>query len=343
MTFAAAAGGAAAVAGTMALRRLRTMDLRGRSALVTGGSRGLGLALARELTRRGCDRVAICARDERELAAARRLIEDAGAPRVLALPCDVGDPVAVGQLVAEVTGRFGDLDVLVNNAGIIQVGPARSMTLEDYRQAMDVMFWGTVHVTEAVLPGMRRRHAGRIVNVTSIGGRVAVPHLLPYACAKFAAVAYSEGLRAELASSGIRVTTVVPGLMRTGSFLRARFKGAAPDAEYALFSVLANAPVASMDAERAARRIVGAAQRGVPEIVLTLPAGLAARVHGLVPGVTSDVLRTVARLLPGGTEEDAASVTGVDLDRRVDSRLHAAATGWGRDAARRLNQVPTDG
>jgi NAD(P)-dependent dehydrogenase (short-subunit alcohol dehydrogenase family) len=338
MLVALAAGTAAAAASS----RLRALDLRGRSALVTGASRGLGLLLACELARQGCDRVAICARNELELARARPLVEEAGAA-VLALPCDVADAAAVARMVAEVTDRFGGVDVLLNNAGIIEVGPARTMLLNDYRQAMDVMFWGTVHCTEAVLPLMRQRGEGRIVNITSIGGKLAVPHLLPYACAKFASVAYSEGLRAELASEGIRITTVVPGLMRTGSFLHARFKGVAPGAEYAMFSVLANAPLTSMDAERAARRIVLAARRGESELILTLPANLAARGHGLFPGTTGDLLGIIARFLPGGKEGDVASVPGEQVQEGLDSRALEVATRWGQDAASRFNQRTPNG
>src|SRR5207248_3538573 len=137
---------------------------------------------------------------------------------------------------------------------------------------------------DAALRLMRRGgRGGRIANVTSIGGKVAVPHLLPYACAKFAAVAYSEGLRAELAGEGIAVTTIVPGLMRTGSFLHASFRGDT-EREYALFSLLANAPLASMDAERAARRIVRATRLGEAEVVPTVPARGVAPVAGVAAG-----------------------------------------------------------
>ena len=107
---------------------------------------------------------------------------------------------------------------MVNNAGMIQVGPLATTTKEDFVTALDVMFWGTLYPTLAVLPQMRARGRGHIVNITSIGDLVSVPHLLPYTCAKFAAVGLSEGLRAELGPVGIRVTTVVPGLMRTGSY-----------------------------------------------------------------------------------------------------------------------------
>jgi NAD(P)-dependent dehydrogenase (short-subunit alcohol dehydrogenase family) len=102
------------------------------------------------------------------------------------------------------------IDLLVNNAGEIQAGPLESMALEDFERALRIMFWGTVYPTWTVLPQMRERQSGRIVNITSIGAKVAVPHLLPYTCAKFAMIGFSEGLRAELAGKGIQVVTIAP-------------------------------------------------------------------------------------------------------------------------------------
>lgn len=87
---------------------------------------------------------------------------------------------------------------------------------EDFAAALDVMCWGMLYPTLAVLPQMRARHSGRMRNITSIGGMVSVPHLLPYICAKFVTVGLSEGLRAELGQAGMHVTTIVPGLMHTG-------------------------------------------------------------------------------------------------------------------------------
>src|SRR4051812_27567126 len=167
-------------------------NLRGKVALVTGGSRGLGLAIARVLKRRGCD-VAVCARDPRELM---RVVDELG---VLAIPCDVSVPSQVEEAIRVVGDHLGPIDILINNAGVIQVGPIETMTLEDFQESLAINFYGALHTTLAVLPQMRARHRGRIVNVTSIGGKVAVPHLIPYDCAKFALVGLSEGLRAELA------------------------------------------------------------------------------------------------------------------------------------------------
>ncbi|MGY1712004.1 SDR family NAD(P)-dependent oxidoreductase [Geodermatophilus sp. SYSU D00758] len=312
------------------------MELTGRVALVTGGSRGLGLALARELLRQGC-RVSICARDPEELERARaELARDGG--EVLALPCDVARREQVEELVATTVDRFGRLDVLVTNAGVIQVGPLPTMRVEDFEDALGTMFWGTVLPTLAALPHLRETR-GRVVTITSIGGKVAAPHLLPYAAAKFAAVGFSEGLTAELAREGIRVTTVVPGLMRTGSPRNAFFKGRAAR-EFAWFTLADSIPGLAMSAERAARRIVTAARRGRAEVVLTAPAVLAVRVHGLAPATTVRVLGLVNRLLPRADGIGDRAVPGRVAGRGVDSRAFSRLTGLTRRAAGRLRQRP---
>src|SRR5204863_5194639 len=119
--------------------------------------------------------------------------------------------------------------------------------------------------TLSVLPAMRRQGEGRIVNISSIGGKIAVPHLLPYDASKFALTGFSEGLRAELLKDGIYVTTVCPGLMRTGSPRNADFKGQ-HEAEYAWFSIGDSLPGMSMSAEAAAERIVTAFRQGEAEV-----------------------------------------------------------------------------
>jgi NAD(P)-dependent dehydrogenase (short-subunit alcohol dehydrogenase family) len=276
-------------------RRLRSIDLRDRVAVVTGGSRGLGLAIARELASHGC-RVALCARDADELERARTLVVKLGAD-VLARACDVTDREAVEAFIDEVDRELGPVDILVNNAGVMSVGPVHNQALEDFELAHAVMYWGVVYPTLAVVPAMRSRGFGRIVNITSIGGRVSVPHLLPYNAAKFAAVGFSEGLRAELLEAGIFVTTVIPGLMRTGSSLNAVFKGDA-DAELRWFSRAAGSPLMAMRADRAARRIVRALRSGDAELILTPQAKLLSLMHGVFPGLTTEILSLANRLLP---------------------------------------------
>jgi short-subunit dehydrogenase len=295
-------GGVAAgcgVGAALLLRRPR-FDWNDKVVLITGGSRGLGLALARSVAQRGA-RLAICARDEGELRQAesdlRRFTSD-----VIALPCDVSDASAVKSLMEAIIRHYHQIDVVVNNAGVIQVGPYHTMTLEDFENAMNVIYWGTVHTTLAVLPHMLRRGEGRIVNVTSIGGKVSVPHLLPYSCAKFATVAFvafSEGLRAELSGSGVKTITIAPGLMRTGSFLKAKFKGD-NEREAAWFAAAASLPGISMSAQRAVNQIVAATECGAAERILSLPAQMLGLFHGLFPGLIADILGLVNRALPDG-------------------------------------------
>jgi NAD(P)-dependent dehydrogenase (short-subunit alcohol dehydrogenase family) len=320
-----------------ALQRTRQTDLQGQVTLVTGGSRGLGFLLAREFAREGCP-VAICARDASELERARQDLEDDGAD-VLATVCAVSDRAQVERMVDEASRRFGRIDILVNNAGIIQVGPVQTMTHADYENAMAIMFWGVVHPTLAVLPQMLERRDGRIVNITSIGGKVSVPLLVPYSCAKFAAVGFSEGLRAELAKEGIAVTTIAPGLMRTGSHLNAFFKGEQERA-FAWFAPSASLPGISMDAERAARQIVLATRRGEAERILSVPANVLAKFHGLFPGLTADIFGVVNRFLPGPNGHGTAAARGMEIQERLDSPVLSRVTGWGLSAAERFHQYP---
>ena len=331
----AALSAGAAFAGARRLRR-RDSDLFGAVAIVTGGSRGLGFLLACELARAGC-RIAICARDGAELERARVDLERRGA-EVIAIRCDVADPMAATALVAETARRLGPVDILVNNASIIQVAPIEALSARDFQQALAVNFWGVVHPTLAVLPAMRAHRRGHIVNITSIGGKVSIPHLLPYSSAKFAAVGFSEGLAAEVARDGVRVVTVVPGLMRTGSYLHAKFEGRAPQ-EFTWFALGSTLPGVSMDAERAARRIVRAIKGSEREPILSLPAQLLARVHGLLPGVVIGILALVNRALPRGDgAEDSAR--GLELQRASGAGVLHLATTLGRAAARRFHEYP---
>lgn len=299
----ALAAGFGLLLGTHALLRRRTLcDFRGKTVLITGGARGLGLVLAREFAGEGA-RLALCSRSADDLERARGELARNGA-EVLTVVCDVGDPDQVERLVAAARQRFGQIDVLVNNAGVIQAGPFEVQTVADYEEALRVHFWGPLHTILAVVPEMQRRREGRIVNISSVGGRISVPHLLPYSASKFALTGLSEGLRAELAKDNIAVTTVCPGLMRTGSARNAIFKGR-HRAEYAWFSVGDSLPGSSVSAESAARQIVRACRQGDPDLVISLPAELAVMFHGLFPGLTADLLGLVNRLLPDAEGPDS--------------------------------------
>jgi short-subunit dehydrogenase len=212
---------------------------------------------------------------------------------------------------------MGAPDILVNNAGIITVGPFQSMTRQDFEEAMNVMFWGTLWPTLAVLPLMLSARRGRIVNITSIGAKISVPHLIPYCCAKFAALALSDGLRTELARTGVSVTTVVPGLMRTGSHVHARFKGK-PESEYTWFGLSATLPILSIDAERAALQVVRSALRGEAEVILGAPAAIAAPLHALFPEASAEARSLVNELiLPAAKSGAAQPVRGEEARQRL--------------------------
>lgn len=329
--------GAAALAllgaGAWVAGRARRGDsLAGEVALVTGGSRGLGFVLAERLLREGC-RVAICGRDPEALERARARLSTNPGGEVIALRCDISDAEAVQALVEEVVERFGSLDLLVNNASIIQVAPLEALELDDFRRAIDIDFMGMVHTTLSALPHMRARGSGRIVNITSIGGKVAVPHLLPYDAAKFAAVGFSEGLRAEVARDGIRVTTIVPGLMRTGSPVHVEYRGQ-PGKEYVWFVLGDLLPVSAMSVDRAARRIVRAIRRGEAEVTLSWQAKLLRVAHDISPGGMSRLLSGIDRLLPDADGPGGARGRELrgSLPRAVEATLDRLAD--------RTNQTP---
>jgi NAD(P)-dependent dehydrogenase (short-subunit alcohol dehydrogenase family) len=291
-----AAGAIGAVAASRALRARRAIGFAGKVVLIVGGSRGLGLELARLFADERAH-LALIARDGDALARAQAELAERDA-RVLVLPADIRARAEVERAVQRTVNHYGRLDVLINLAGIIQTGPLEDMTIEDFEETMAVHFWGPLYAIRAALPHLRRVAAPRIVNVSSIGGKVAVPHLGPYSASKFALVGLSDAYRAELTAEGIPVTTVCPGLMRTGSFINAAFKGQ-HEKEFAWFSVSDSLPVFSMDARRPARKIVEACRHGDPELIITVQAKLMARMAALAPATVARAMALANALLPG--------------------------------------------
>lgn len=299
--------GTAALAGWGVLKLLEDRyDFRDKVVLITGGSRGLGLALARQLATEGA-RLAILARDADELARAETdLCTHGGAGEVFPLVADVADPVGLRSAVTTVAQRFGGLDVLVNNAGIIQVGPLENMEIADFEAAMATNFWAAVHAVYAALPHLRRRPGARIVNVASFGGEVAVPHMAPYNASKHALVGFSTSLRAELDKDGLRVLTVTPGVLRTGSHVNAEFKGRHAE-EFDWFAGGMGSVLSSMGNERAARLILAACRAGRPYVSIGIQAKAARMFNGLFPNLTAYGTALVNRLVLPRPGEDAAA------------------------------------
>lgn len=313
-----------------AARSRRAIDFKDRVAVITGGSRGLGLAMARELARNGA-RLAICSRNETELERARQDLESLGA-EVFIRRCNVASADQARDFIEATLARFGRIDIVINNAGIIEVGPAETMTRDDFADAMDVIFWGTEHVTMSALPHLRRN--ARIVNITSIGADVSIPHLIPYSAAKFAVRGFSEGLSAELRRRGIHTTTILPGLMRTGSARHALFKGK-QRAEYAAFAIGGSLPLITIDAERAASQIVRACRYGDPFRTIGATAKVMRLFHSLLPGVTADFLGIVNRLLPRSQNTNRAEPGYMHETKLTRSPL----TRMSRRAAEKLREV----
>jgi short-subunit dehydrogenase len=293
-------------------------NLRDQVVIITGASTGLGLALARNLSREGCI-LALCARSQEDLELVKIELKVHGA-EVFTSVCDVSVEEEVEGFVEAVLARYGRIDIVINNAGVIMVGAMESFEREEYESAMDIMYWGIVHMTRAVLPHFKAKSGGQIVNVTSIGGLVAIPQLLPYVAAKFAAVGYSLGLAAELRKDHIAVTTVVPGLMRTGSFINALFQEGNRK-EFKLFAAMSTAPLITISTPKAVREIVFAIKRKKILTVLGLPARIIFELYHFFPETLIRLFGFMNRFIPA-REGTAFFEKGEEL-RKISSHSEA--------------------
>jgi short-subunit dehydrogenase len=314
--------------------RERVYDLSGKTILITGGSRGLGLVMARQLIDAGA-RIAICARDAAELERAQTELEQRG-KEVFALTCDVTDQAQVEQMVQQVKDRFGAIEILINNAGTDIVGPVETLTMQDYDDMMKLHFWAPLYTTYAVLPEMQQQKSGRIVNISSIGGKMVSPHMVGYCASKFALVGLSEGMRTELAKDGIAVTTVCPGFIHTGVIDHAVMKGQHRQ-EFAWFSIGDSLPLISASAEQVARAAIAGLRRGATEVIVPFPTWLSAKFYALFPGVSTNLLSLVNQLLP--------KPDGIGTQRAFGKDSRSAWSPWwltylSDRAARRNNELP---
>lgn len=292
----------------------RRYSFRGRTVVITGGSRGLGLAMARYLAEEGA-RLWLIARSPQVLHDAAEELRAHGATFVETIAADIRREEEIDRAVERIL-RGGDVvDVLINNAGVIEVGPFEHAQLQDFQDSLDTHFWAPLHFIRKLLPHMRREGEGRIVNISSIGGRVAVPHLSAYAAGKFALTGLSETLHAELRKAGIFVTTVTPGLMRTGSYVNVRLRGQHED-EFRWFAAMIATPLTSMQARRAAKQIIEATREGRAAIAPGWQARVAQVVTAAAPNLTAGLEAVVDRaILPGPAPSQGDQArTAADVD-----------------------------
>jgi NAD(P)-dependent dehydrogenase (short-subunit alcohol dehydrogenase family) len=329
--FLLAVAGAISVGAAAALRQRPDQSFRGRVVVITGGSRGLGLAMARCFADEGAH-LALLARSADQLRTAAASLASRGA-RVITVACDVRDRAAVTSAIDAVIRTFGRVDVLVNNAGVIQVTPFVHASPRDFENSIATHLWGPLHTINAALPHLVHAR-GRIVNIASVGGRVAIPHMAPYCVGKFALVGLSEALRAELAPYGVSVTTVSPFLMRTGSHRNVIVRGQHRK-EAALFALGTATGLTAMSADRAARQIVHAARARRSHASPGWPSRLAALGQGLAPAIVSGIATLVTRVALPAPSRHADGSDGVE-SRQID--LGRLARTFASSAALKYNQ-----
>src|SRR5256886_12749823 len=303
--------------------RVARYTLRDKVVLISGGSRGLGLVLARHICEQH-GKVALIARDREELARAKSDLASRRG-KLVTIERNLLDRAQIHSAVRTAIDRLGKIDILINNAGIIEVGPLDHMTREDFDRAMRLHFWAPYELISQIVPEMRLWGGGRIVNISSIGGKVAIPHFAPYSASKFALTGFSDAIRAELMRDNIHVTTVAPGLMRTGSHVNAKFKGN-HNAEFAWFAASAGAPLLSMNANRAARKILAACRRGQPSLTLTFAARLQVVANALFPNLTGYAMQLANRFLPESSgAQGNRSRAGSEVRRLIPDWVTRAA------------------
>ena len=299
----------------------KTFDYRDKVVLITGGSRGLGMALAAGFLQEGA-KVGLLARDADELLLAQELlitrIESAHSSDFYLAACDVTDKLALTTAIGQVKDHFGRLDVLVNNAGTIAVGPFETMERADYDALLNLQVHAVVDAVQAALPAFLRVGEGRVVNICSIGGQLPVPHMATYCAGKFALAGLSETMAAELAPHNIKVTTVYPGLMRTGSPIQAIFKGDT-EKEYAWFQSGDVLPGVSVSADEAARHIIEGTRNGDAQVVFPLVTKLGILGHSLLPETFALIMRTAAAFFPKG--QGRVRKTGAQSQQWLDRRV----------------------
>jgi short-subunit dehydrogenase len=308
----------------------KNFSLDGHRVLITGGSRGLGLSLAWNLLERGA-KVTLVARDYAELARGRELLlRDFPGADIFIISCDITQERSLHSSLSQAIEHMGGVDLLVNNAGAIMVGPFETMKAEDFRSQIEIHLMAPLNAIQYMLPRFIEQGGGRVLNICSLGGKVAVPHMLPYDASKFALSGFAQGASAELSKYGVKITTAYPTVMRTGSPIQAIFKGD-QSKEFGWFYTLDNLPLLSMSADRAAKKILDAVESERTEIILSLPAQARSMLGALFPETMNSLMELAARLLPNGKSMKA--IKGSEIRERV------SRSWWGQKLTHQTSKV----
>ncbi|HEY9776148.1 MAG TPA: SDR family oxidoreductase [Planktothrix sp.] len=277
---------------------------KGFAGVITGASTGIGRALAVRLAKKYKARLILNARSVDTLESCAELVRKAGG-EAITVAGSVADSQLNNELVQRCVDQFGDIDLLVNNAGFARPGAVTSLTPQDWEAVFAVNFFAPLYATYAALPHFLKKRQGKIVNISSVASKVSFPGSVCYAASKFALTGMSQGMGAELERKGVDVLTVCPGWVRTEFFV----KNSVPDvrnptliAQKADVRGILMKHLLSISSEECAREIDSALSRGgSSELIMTVPGVILERLQGLAPGAVA----SLSKLVPVEFRDDA--------------------------------------
>ncbi len=260
--------------------------------LITGASQGIGKATAYLFAKHGYN-VVLVARQIERLKAVAQDLQQLGCS-ALPVSTDVRQPEQVTNLIETALAHYGSIDVLINNAGVYISGPVEQFSLEDWHVAIDTNPWGYIHTVHALLPHLLAQGKGTIVNVSSIGGKTAIPYLTPYTTSKFAITGFTQALHSELAPKGIQVCGIYPNLIKSDFLERAIFQGQdVEDIESRRKQVEQVLRLPGVEKPEDVAQAIWEAVTHQRAEVLVGTANVAAAANGLFPGAMQWLLRNV--------------------------------------------------